>query len=131
MEGLILMKELAEKSNISGKYIKNGFLRKLFGFCRRHPIWQLIISSFLLNFAVEALGRHSLIGAAEFVFRAPVQFFLGTLIICSSLAISFLFARRRIVYIFIMLVWIGLAIANCIILCFRVTPLWRQSILYC
>ncbi len=123
MEGLILMKELAEKSNISGKYIKNGFLRKLFGFCRRHPIWQLIISSFLLNFAVEALGRHSLIGAAEFVFRAPVQFFLGTLIICSSLAISFLFARRRIVYIFIMLVWIGLAIANCIILCFRVTPL--------
>lgn len=118
-----MMKELTEKSNISGKYIKNGFLRKLFGFCRRHPIWQLIISSFLLNFAVEALGRHSLIGAAEFVFRAPVQFFLGTLIICSSLAISFLFARRRIVYIFIMLVWIGLAIANCIILCFRVTPL--------
>lgn len=88
-----MMKELAEKSNISGKYIKNGFLRKLFGFCRRHPIWQLIISSFLLNFAVEALGRHSLIGAAEFVFRAPVQFFLGTLIIW-FVACNFIFFLR-------------------------------------
>ena len=87
----MLMKEIAEKSNISGKNMKTRLPVKLFGFARRPPIWQLIISSFLLNFVIEVLGRHSLIEAVSFVFKSPVQFLLGTLIIGSSLAISFLF----------------------------------------
>ncbi len=120
------MNELTGKSNVSGKYmkyIKNSFLGRILNFFKTHPVLQLVISSFLLNFTVEALGRHSLTDAVLFVFRAPAQFFLGTLIIGSSLAVSFLFARRKIVYVFIMLVWLGIAIANCVILCFRVTPL--------
>ena len=117
------MNELTEKSNVSVKYIKGRFGVRLFSFLKKHPLWQLVITSFLLNFAVEALGRHSLTAAVVFVFRSPAQFLLGVLIIGSSLSVSFLFARRKIVYAFVMLVWIGIAIANCVILCFRVTPL--------
>ena len=46
------MNELTEKSNVSVKYIKGRFGVRLFSFLKKHPLWQLVITSFLLNFAV-------------------------------------------------------------------------------
>lgn len=96
---------------------------KLKGFVKKHPYLHLVMSAAVMNLVIESLGRHSLLSALKFIIDFPLQFLLGVLIVGMSFAISFVVPRRRFAYTFAALVWFGLAIANCIVLCFRVTPL--------
>lgn len=96
---------------------------KLRRFVKKHPYYHLVMSAFVMNLVIETLGRHSLLAAIDFIFDFPAQFLLGTLIVGITFALSFVIPRRRFAYTFAAFVWLGIAIANCIVLCFRVTPL--------
>lgn len=96
---------------------------KLKSFVKKHPNLHLVISAAVMNLIIETLGRHSLIAAIKFIIDFPLQFLLGVLIVGVTFALSFIVPRRRFAYTFAALIWFGLAVANCIVLCFRVTPL--------
>ena len=50
------------------KYLKNN-------------ICLCIILAFVLNFAIEAMARQSLLGGADYLMQTPVVFFYNTLIL--------------------------------------------------
>ena len=88
-----------------------------------YPLLQFLFLALLINLTVEVLSRHSLLGALGYLFTSPLYFLFSTLIILATLSFSLLFRKRTFFLCFVCLVWLGLGIANCIILTFRTIPL--------
>ena len=97
------------------KYLKNN-------------ICLCIILAFVLNFAIEAMARQSLLGGADYLMQTPVVFFYNTLIIFSTLSISLLIKRRIFTYFIISGLWLALGIVNVVILSNRMTPFTTKDL---
>ena len=97
------------------KYLKNN-------------ICLCIILAFVLNFAIEAMARQSLLGGADYLMQTPVVFFYNTLIIFSTLSISLLIKRRIFTYFIISGLWLALGIVNGVILSNRMTPFTTKDL---
>lgn len=82
----------------------------------------LILLSLVLEFVIEILSRHSLIEAAVFVIRAPYAFAFSALLIFATLAISLLTPCKLFLQALFSVIWLGLGVANCVLLTKRVTP---------
>lgn len=83
----------------------------------RYVLWAL-----LTVFFAELLSTGPL-RALVYPFVRPLPFLAATLIVLTSYAVTLLSKRRIGVFILIEGAWVGIAIANCILLSYRVNPL--------
>lgn len=89
----------------------------------KYRVLHLIFYATIINIMIEMLSRKSLAGLLVFLTEKPIMFLLNIGIIMLTLSLSYLFVRRRYSFICLSFMWIGLGIANGIILCFRLTPI--------
>lgn len=82
----------------------------------------LIVLSLVLEFVIEILSRHSLIKALVFVVQAPYAFVFSALLIFATLSISLLTPCKLFLQALFSAIWLGLGVANCVLLAKRVTP---------
>ncbi|MBQ1252013.1 MAG: LTA synthase family protein, partial [Firmicutes bacterium] len=99
-----------------------NFSRKVYPFSIDHPLLSTLILAFLINFVMECLGRRNPIDGIVYLFTNPIMFFYNVLIIMMTLSVALLFKRRVFITFLVSLVWVGCAIANCVLLGFRTTP---------
>ncbi|MBQ2765251.1 MAG: sulfatase-like hydrolase/transferase, partial [Firmicutes bacterium] len=99
-----------------------NFSRKIYHFSVDHPLVSTLILAFLINLIMECLGRRNPIDGIVYLFTNPIMFFYNVLIIMMTLSVALLFKRRVFITFLVSLVWIGCAIANCVLLGFRTTP---------
>ena len=89
-----------------------------------------VLWSFVVNLIIETLQRvHAngvltggLFGGVVAIYKQPFVFFYGMLLIMTILSLSFLFKRRYLVMLLLSFVWIGFAVADFLLLSYRVTP---------
>lgn len=96
----------------------------------RHIVLQCLIISFLLNFTIEALSRHSLWAACKFLVLNFVFFLLEMSVIFVSLCLANLFKKRHSFMFLFSLIWFLMGLANCIITLLRVTPFEANDFSY-
>ncbi len=82
-----------------------------------------LIVSWVMVFALEALSRHSVSTAFTFMVKQLPFFASNFTIILCTMTICLFFKRRYFVMSLIILVWLSLGVANCVVLTFRNTPL--------
>lgn len=95
---------------------------KIYEFSNNHPLLFCLIWAFILNLLMEGLGRRNPIDAILYLFQSPLIFCYNVLIIMMTLSVALLFRRRVFVTTLISAVWLGSAVANCVLLGFRTTP---------
>ncbi len=83
----------------------------------------LAVFSLLLDFLLEILSRRSVVGAFLFVASQPLMYLCNSLILLFTLSLCLLFGRRITALLFITAGWLGLGIANFVLLSFRSSPL--------
>ena len=87
------------------------------------PLCCLLLTALVLDCAVEALHRHSVLKMFRFLGTNPYAFCFGGLILFLTLCPSLFFRRRAFARGMLSLVWLGLGVVDCIILYNRSTPL--------
>lgn len=104
--------------------------KKLFGFLSKgvktvkvSEILMCVFISWIMVFALEALGRHSLKTAFNFMIQDFWFFMSNFSIILASVTLCLFFKRRYFALSLILLVWASLGVANGVVLTFRNTPL--------
>lgn len=98
-------------------------MKKLLKFFEKRQVVALIILSIFLNVLIEVLARKSLLlGLKHIIFNAPI-FLYNTLLILSTLSISFLFRKRYFFALVITIIWLALGIGNFVVKLYRTTPL--------
>lgn len=85
------------------------------------PLYWL--DALLLNVVLESLSRHSLWGGITFLFDNPIAFFVNAGILLLTFHLALFCPKRMPTLLLINLVWLGLGIAQCVLLYNRVTPL--------
>ena len=85
-------------------------------------VFICLILAIVLDVVLEALGRHSLFKAVEYVWNQPLIFLYNCSIIFFTLTLSLLMRKRIFGYCVISFAWLILGITNCIVLGFRITP---------
>ena len=109
------MKQIFQKKDVSQK---NVWLERVF----QNSYSCCLILGFICNLAVETLSRKSPIAAGQYLVQKPFIFFYNSLIIAFTLSAALLVKRRAFVFSLIFAVWIGMGLANSILLVFRTTP---------
>ena len=97
-------------------------MKDLFKKIFSHPIYSCIFTAIFINLIIEILSRKTFSDFFSYVFKTPIVFLYNALIIMFTLSFSFLFRRRKFVFLIISVVWLGFGITNGIILNCRVTP---------
>ena len=87
-------------------------------------IWPIsVIMGVLLNFVIECLHRHSLVGGLMHIVNRPLPFIFNSLIIITVLSLANFFKKRYCVMSLLSAVFLGFGIGNSVVLANRVTPL--------
>ncbi|WP_368263521.1 LTA synthase family protein [Clostridium disporicum] len=97
-------------------------MKDLFKKIFSHPLYSCIFTAIFINLIIEILSRKTFSDFFSYVFKTPIVFLYNALIIMFTLSFSFLFRRRKFVFLIISVVWLGFGITNGIILNCRVTP---------
>ncbi len=109
----------------------SAFAKKL------QPVWKVMNHLSLLfhallacaiNFAIEAISRHSVFEAWSYMTETPVVFLYNAFMIFVTFSIVYLFRRRVFVRIIISVLWLILGVANGYMLLKRVTPFNAQDL---
>ena len=82
----------------------------------------------LINFAIEAISRHSLVQAWSYMTQTPLVFFYNAFMIFMTFTVVYLFRRRVFTRIIIGVLWMILGICNGYMLMKRVTPFNAQDL---
>ena len=93
--------------------------------------FSLIFHAFLaciINFVIEAISRHSVVAAWDYMTGTPMVFLYNAFMIFVTFSIVYLFKRRIFVRMIIGAIWVILGIANGYILLKRVTPFNAQDL---
>lgn len=91
-------------------------------------IITIIILSFAINFVIETVSRKGLGAGLGYLTGQPLVFLYNMLIIMSTLSIAILVKRRLFVYIVVGGTWLGIGIANGVILSNRMTPFTTKDL---
>lgn len=81
-----------------------------------------IISSFILNFLIEAFSRHSMMASFEYLIQSPIAFLYNSAMILVTLSLVLLVRRKLFLFTLISTIWLSGGITNGIVLNNRVTP---------
>lgn len=98
-------------------------LRRLARRLEERPLSCLLLTALVLDCAVEALHRHSVVKMFRFIGTNPFAFCFGGLILFLTLCPSLFFKRRAFARGMLSLVWLGLGVVDCVVLYNRSTPL--------
>ncbi len=100
-----------------------SLLLRILRYSEKRPVYTRAIVSILLNLIVEILSRRSFTGAFVSIWRYPAFFAVNSMIIFLSLLPSMFVKRRCFAQIFTVTFWLGLGIANFVLMGYRTTPL--------
>ena len=95
-------------------------------YIEKTALYYLCSGAFIL--LVEMLARHSPVKGWQFVWDHPFLIMYSALILTSVYSVSFLFRRRRLVWLLITALFTTLGVSNCILLFYRITPLAATDI---
>ncbi len=101
---------------------KRRLSEKTIRFLNRISLLLHAAGSLVLYFLIEAVSRHSLVEAWEYMTGKPLVFLYNALLIFTTTTIVYLFRRRTAVRILIFGLWGILGLINGIVLANRVTP---------
>lgn len=85
----------------------------------------LVIYSVCVNLLIEILGQFKYGGffeAFDTIFKNPLVFIYNTAIVLVTISFCLFFKRVYFSMVLLSVIWIGLGIANCVVLACRVTP---------
>lgn len=82
----------------------------------------------VINLAIEAISRHSLFEAVEYMTGSPLVFLYNAFMIFTTFFVVYLFKRRVFVRIIISVLWLVLGVCNGYMLMKRVTPFNAQDL---
>lgn len=88
-----------------------------------HAVWAIMI-----NFIIEALSRHSLTAAWEYMTETPLVFFYNAFMIFITFSVVYLVKRRVFTRIIISVIWLFVGVCNGVMLLKRVTPFNAQDL---
>lgn len=109
----------------------SAFARKMkpvYKFMNRFSLLFHVILACFLNLVIEAISRHSLFEAWDYMTGTPMVFLYNAFMIFITFSIVYLFRRRVFVRILISVFWLILGVANGYMLLKRVTPFNAQDL---
>jgi len=95
----------------------------IFRFSSKHPVLFCFITALISNLIIEILCRKSILDGFVHVFTSTQVFLYNSLIIFTVSLACLFFKRRAFALTLLVFPFVALAIANCIVLSYRVTPL--------
>ncbi len=117
------MKKKKQSRKAAGRRLRTPLRQLPDTFLNRWPVLAVLLRGLIIDFIVESLCRHSVVKALSFVVTAPHMFLYNVLIISLTYSFALLSTRRLFVEIIVTVVWLGLGLADFILLFFRTTPL--------
>ena len=109
----------------------SAFARKMkpvYAFMNRFSLVFHALLACIINFAIEAISRHSVFEAWNYMTGTPMVFLYNAFMIFITFSIVYLFKRRVFVRIIISVLWMVLGVANGYMLMKRVTPFNAQDL---
>ncbi len=109
----------------------SGFAKKMqpvYAFMNRFSLIFHALLACIINFVIEAISRHSVVAAWDYMTGTPMVFLYNAFMIFVTFSIVYLFKRRIFVRMIIGAIWVILGIANGYILLKRVTPFNAQDL---
>lgn len=103
-------------------------MQPVYAFMNRFSLIFHALLACIINFAIEAISRHSVVAAWNYMTGTPLVFLYNAFMIFVTFSIVYLFKRRIFVRIIISAIWVILGIANGYILLKRVTPFNAQDL---
>ena len=103
-------------------------MQPVYAFMNRFSLIFHALLACIINFVIEAISRHSVVAAWDYVTGTPLVFLYNAFMIFVTFSIVYLFKRRIFVRMIIGAIWVILGIANGYILLKRVTPFNAQDL---
>ena len=103
-------------------------MQPVYAFMNRFSLIFHALLACIINFVIEAISRHSVVAAWDYMTGTPQVFLYNAFMIFVTFSIVYLFKRRIFVRIIIGAIWVILGIANGYILLKRVTPFNAQDL---
>lgn len=103
-------------------------MQPVYAFMNRFSLIFHALLACIINFVIEAISRHSVVAAWDYMTGTPQVFLYNAFMIFVTFSIVYLFKRRIFVRMIIGAVWVILGIANGYILLKRVTPFNAQDL---
>lgn len=103
-------------------------MQPVYAFMNRFSLIFHALLACIINFVIEAISRHSVVAAWDYMTGIPLVFLYNAFMIFVTFSIVYLFKRRIFVRMIIGAVWVILGIANGYILLKRVTPFNAQDL---
>ncbi len=115
------MKSIFNKKSKDKSSLLGGGMPDMFS--NAHPFVKSICLGLILNFIIEILCRRSFVDGFVHLIESPLVFLYNTLIIILTLFPALFVKKQNFYFYIVSIVWLGLAIANCVLLGMRTTPL--------
>lgn len=103
-------------------------MQPVYAFMNRFSLIFHALLACIINFVIEAISRHSVVAAWDYMTGTPMVFLYNAFMIFVTFSIVYLFKRRIFVRMIIGAIWVILGIANGYILLKRVTPFNAQDL---
>ena len=103
-------------------------MQPVYAFMNRFSLIFHALLACIINFVIEAISRHSVVAAWDYMTGTPMVFLYNAFMIFVTFSIVYLFKRRIFVRMIIGAIWVILGIANGYILLKRVTPFDAQDL---
>ena len=103
-------------------------MQPVYAFMNRFSLIFHALLACIINFVIEAISRHSVVAAWDYMTGTPLVFLYNAFMIFVTFTIVYLFKRRIFVRMIIGAIWVILGIANGYILLKRVTPFNAQDL---
>lgn len=103
-------------------------MQPVYAFMNRFSLIFHALLACIINFVIEAISRHSIVAAWDYMTGTPLVFLYNAFMIFVTFSIVYLFKRRIFVRMIIGAIWVILGIANGYILLKRVTPFNAQDL---
>lgn len=103
-------------------------MQPIYAFMNRFSLIFHALLACIINFVIEAISRHSVVAAWDYMTGTPMVFLYNAFMIFVTFSIVYLFKRRIFVRMIIGAIWVILGIANGYILLKRVTPFNAQDL---
>ena len=102
-------------------------MRPVYQFMNRISLLLHALLACMINFAIEAISRHSAMEAWKYMTGTPLVFLYNAFMIFITFSVVYLVKRRMFVRIIISVLWLALGVANGYMLMKRVTPFNAQD----
>jgi len=103
-------------------------MQPVYAFMNRFSLIFHALLACIINFVIEAISRHSVVAAWDYMTGTPMVFLYNAFMIFVTFSIVYLFKRRIFVRMIIGAIWVILGIVNGYILLKRVTPFNAQDL---